>query len=188
MSWENSDGLFVKFGAEEAAVQRGAEYAFPDQGRHVIEFTIDWKDAQSTTNKILGDVATTAYPQTGSFGVYIPKGFIPEFLETTALVAFTSSGTIGTSTMVIGTIKASDRVTELDYDIFTTTGFVGSVFDATSENVLVKVGTTGAGVAYGVAATENGLVCVANSQHASHPYTAGVLKCRLVGRFGLASV
>ncbi len=188
MVWVNSDGLTVKFGTEEAASSRGGHYSQDDQGRTVIEFTIDWKDVQSTTNKILGDVATVANPRTGSLGVIIPKGFIPEFLETTAAVAFTSSGTIGTSTMVIGTIKASDRTTELDYDIFTTTSFVGSVFDATSENTLVKVGTTGAGVAYGVAATENGLVCVANSQHASHPYTAGVLKCRLVGRYGLSAV
>jgi hypothetical protein len=188
MAWTNSDTLYVKFGNEESASARGGEYATTDQGRHVIEFTIDWKDVQSTSAVILGGVATVANPQIGSYGVQIPEGFIPEQMETTALVAFTSSGTIGTSTMVIGTVKASDRTTALNLDAFTTTAFVGSVFDATNENVVVKTGVTGVGDGYGIASTENGLVVVANSQHASHPYTAGVLKCRLIGRFGLASV
>ncbi len=186
MTWMNSDALLVKIGTEEAASARGGEFATTDQGRHVIEFTIDWKDAQSTSNLALGSVATTANPLTGS-RVRIPECFIPEFLETTAVVAFTSSGTIGTSTMVIGYLKASDE-TALDVDILTTTSFVGSVYDATNEKVLVQVAATGAGVGYGVANTENAVICVANSQHASHPYTAGVLKCRLVGRYGLASI
>ncbi len=186
MSWMNSDGLFVKFGQEEGAPARGGEIGTDDQGRHVISFTIDYRDVLSATASVLGSVATGNI--TGSFGVLVPEGFIPEFMETTALVAFTSSGTIGSSTMVIGTKKASDRSTELDHDIFTTTSFVAGVLDATSENTLVKVGTTGAGVAYGVAATENGVICVANSAHASHPYTAGVLRCRLVGRYGLSGI
>lgn len=183
--WTNSDGLTIKFGTEEAATSRGGHYGTDDQGRHVIEFLIDWKDVLSATPAVLGSVATVADPQTGSFGVVVPKGFIPEFLETTAVTAFTSSGTIGSATMVIGTKKASDRSTELDHDGFTTTSFVGGVFDATSENTLVKVGTTGAGDDYGVAMTENGVIAVSNSAHASHPYTAGRLKCRLVGRYGL---
>ena len=186
MTWMNSDALLVKFGTEEAASARGGEFGTTDQGRHVIEFTIDYLDAQSTSNLALGSVATTANPLTGS-RVRIPEGFIPEFLETTAVVAFTSSGTIGTSTMVIGGLKASDE-TAYDVDGLTTTSFVGSVYDATNEKVLVQVGATGAGDDYGVAYTENVVICVANSQHASHPYTAGVLKCRLVGRYGLASV
>lgn len=188
MSWLNSDTLYTKFGTEEAASNRGGEFATPDQGRHVIDFTIDWKDVQSTAAVILGAVGTVANPQTGSGGVLIPEGFIPEQMETTALVAFTSSGTIGTSTMVIGTCKASDRATALNLDAFTAAAFVGSLFDATNENQVVKTGSTGAGDGYGIAGTENGLVVVANSQHASHPYTAGVLKCRLIGRYGLASV
>lgn len=186
MTWTNSDGLFVKFAKEESASARGGEYAATDQGRHVIDFTIDWKDVQSTSNVALGSVATVANAQTGS-RVRIPAGFIPEFLETTAVVAFTSGGTIGTSTMVIGTLKASDE-TAYDVDGLTNTSFVGSLFDATNEKTLTQVAATGAGDDYGVAYTENVVICVANSQHASHPYSAGVLKCRLVGRFGLASV
>jgi len=186
MSWTNSDGLFVKFGKEEGAPGRGGEFGTPDMGRHVIEFTIDYRDAQSTTNTILG--ANTIGSGTGSIGVIVPEGFIPEVLEILATTAFTSSGTIGTSTLVIGTKKDSDRSTELDHDGLTTTSFVCSVLDATAEGpTLVKVGTTGAGDDYGVAFTESGVICVANSQHASHPLTAGVARCRLIGRYGLNS-
>lgn len=186
--WINSDGLTIKFGTEEAAVARGGTYSQDDQGRHVIEFTIDWRDLLSATANVLGNVATVAQPITGSEGVIVPRGFIPEFMETTALVAFTSSGTIGSATMEIGLTRASDRSTVLNAAAFTTTGFVGGVWDATNENVLVKTGTTGAGSQYGVAVTEKGLVAVRNSAHATHPLTAGVLKCRLVGRYGLTAL
>lgn len=189
MSWMNSDGLYVKFGAEEAAHARGGEYGALDNGRHVIEFIIDWKDALSATNTILGNTATTAYPQTGSMGVLIPEGFIPEFLEVTPVVAFTSSGTIGSATLLIGSKKLSDRSTEYDHDGLATSSFAASVLDATAEGpTVIKVGTTGAGDDYGIAFTENAVITVSNSAHGSHPYTAGVAKCRLVGRFGLATV
>lgn len=186
MTWINSDGLFVKFAKEESASARGGEFAQTDLGRHVIEFTIDYLDVQSATAAALGSVATTANPQTGS-RVRIPEGFIPEYLETTATVAWTSSGTIGTADMTIGTLKAADE-TAYDVDGLTTTSFVGGVFDNVNQSVKVTIGATGVGDDYGVAYTENVVVCVANSGHASHPYTAGVLKCRLVGRFGLASI
>lgn len=188
MSWHNSDGLFIKVGKEEGASGRGGEYGTPDQGRHVIDFTIDWKDVLSATASVLGSVATVANAQTGSFGVFIPAGFVPEQLEITTLVAFTSSGTIGSSTLVIGTKKASDRSTDLNADAFTTTSFVAGVLDAANETTLIKSGATGVGDQFGIAVTENAVISVANSAHASHPYTAGVAKCRLIGRFGLASV
>ena len=187
MSWMNSDGLFVKFGKEEAAIGRGGTIAEGDQGRRVITFTIDWKDVLSATAAVLGSVGTTANPQTGSMGVWVPEGFIPEQMETTALVAFTSSGTIGSSTLVIGLKKASDRSTDLNADGLTTTAFVGSLFDATNENQVVKTGSTGCGDQYGIALTENAVISVSNSAHASHPYTAGVLRCRLMGRYGLSA-
>lgn len=188
MSWTNSDGLYVRFGSEEAAIARGGEFKTTDQGRHVIEFTIDWKDCLSATAAILGSVATVAAPQTGTFGVLVPAGFVPEFMETVTAVAWTSSGTIGSADLEIGLKKASDRSTVYDADAFTTTSFVGSVFDAANETTIIKSGATGIGSAFGIALTENALVTVRNSAHASHPYTAGVLKCRLVGRYSLAGV
>lgn len=190
MSWMNADGLHVKFGTEEAAAIRGGEFGTPHLGMHVIDFIIDWKDALSATASILGSVATVANPLTGSAGVLLPEGFIPEVLLIRAVEAFTSSGTIGSSTLVIGGIKASDRSTAYDVDGLTTTSFVLGVLDATSEGPAttneIKVGATGAGDDFGVAYTEAAYVCVANSAHASHPLTAGVAHCRLMGRYGLS--
>ena len=186
MTWMNSDALLVKFGNEEAASARGGEFGTPDQGRHVIEFTIDWKDTTSTTNRALGSVATTANPLTGS-RVRIPTGFIPEELHITNAVALATDGTMATATLVIGGLKASDE-TAYDVDGLTTTSFTCDLVNAAGETVLIKVGATGAGDDFDVAYTENVVICVANSQNALHALTAGVLKCRLVGRFGLASV
>lgn len=177
MTWMNTDGLLVKFGLEEGADARGGEVS--DALRHEVEFIVDWTDALSATNTILGNVGTVDGGKTGSFGVVFPKGAFIERIETIALSAFTSSGTIGSSTMVLGLIKASDRSTELDYDGFTTASLVGSTFDAAGETNSIIVGSTGAGALIGTALSENGVLCVANSAHASHPYTAGKLKVKI---------
>lgn len=172
MTWINSDGLRIKFGKEEADVVPGKELAGHDGGLHVIEFDIGYAEVQSTSNVVLGSVA-------GAGAIRVPKGAVPVQLELIAETAFESTGTIGTSTLVIGFLKASDYSTALDVDDLTTTSFVMGVLDATGEDVIVNVGTTGAGDGYGVALTETGVICVANSQHASHPLTAGKARCRL---------
>lgn len=178
--WKNNDGLFVKFGRDEAVNAVGGEVQqFGNQ--HVIEFDVDYTDALSATAAVLNG------PDGDGFGVLIPKGAVPMQLEVWVETAFTSSGTIGSATLVIGTKKASDRSTELDHDGLTTASFVGSVLDAKGEYTVVKPGTTGAGDDYGNVATENGVVCVANSAHASHPFTAGKARCRLVYTYTVAS-
>lgn len=176
MTWLNNDGLFVKFGKEEGALARGGENA-GRQDVHELEFLIDYRDALSATAAILGR-ATWLLP-VGTEGVVVPKGARIEALETVVVTPFQSSGTIGTSTLVIGTKKISDYSTELDHDGLTTTSFVGSAFDAAGERVYIVPGVTGAGDDYGVTMTESGIICVANSQHGSHPFTAGKLRCRL---------
>lgn len=178
--WQNADGLSVRFGRGEQDLSAGKEYAEAGSGRHVLEFVIDYRDALSATAAILGSSSVWGGD---SVGVVIPEGAVVERLELVAQTAFTSSGTIGTSTLVIGTKKLSDRSTELDHDGLTTTSFVMGVLDAIGEIVDVKPGTTGAGDDYAVAFTEPGVIVVANSQHASHPFTAGKARCRLFYRF-----
>lgn len=184
MTWYNSDGLFVKFGVEEAAVARGGEKQRLD-GVHEYTFEIDWKDVLSASTAVLGTVGTAALPRTGSYGVMIPKGLKILEVETIAVSAFTSSGTIGSSTMVIGLIR-EDFSTELDYDGLTTSSFVGSVFDGLGETVNVRLGTTGAGALIGTTLAYDGIVTVSNSAHASHPYTAGRLRVTVKGIFPTA--
>lgn len=177
MTWMNNDGLFVKFGIEEGADARGGEVS--DATRHEVELVIDWTDVLSATASVLGSVGTVDGGKTGSFGVMFPKGARIERAETIVITPFTSSGTIGTSTLVTGLLKSSDRTTDLDNDGFTTTSFVGSLFDAAGETQSIIPGSTGAGSLFGTTVTENGVFCVANSQHASHPFTAGKLKFKV---------
>lgn len=178
MTWMNNDGLFVRFGKEEAANARGGEISSSD--KHNIEFQINYYDVLSATASVLGSASGS--PTTtpiGTFGVVVPEGARIEALEIIVKTPFTSSGTIGSSTLVIGTKKASDRSTELDHDGFTTTSFVAGVLDAAGERTYIVPGVTGAGDDYGTTISENAVICVANSAHASHPYTAGVALCRL---------
>lgn len=176
MAWQNTDGLYVKFGKEEAALSRGGEIS--NSSKHELQFVVDWTDLLSATYSLLGSVSTLT-GSGASLGVSVPEGARIEAIETVVLTAFTSSGTIGSSTLGMGLKKLSDRSTELDHDGFTTASFVGGVLDAVGERTYVVPGVTGAGALIGTTISENGLICVANTAHASHPYTAGKLLVRL---------
>ena len=174
-TWMNSDGLFVKFGSAEADTIKGGHRQL-DDGRHVCEFIVDYTDALSATSAVLGSASAS---NDGSFGVTMPEGARIEAVEVIAEAAFTSSGTIGSATLEMGLKKASDRSTALDEDAFTTTSFVAGVLDAVGERTYVVPGVTGAGSGIGTTLTENGVVCLRNSAHASHPYTAGKARVRV---------
>lgn len=173
MAWLNADGLYVKFAKEEAALSPGGSFAY-EADKLCIQFDISYLDVQSATPAILGS-------RLGSDGVQVPDNFRAEALEILVRTPFTSSGTIGTSTLVIGTKLQSDRSTDIDTDGLTTTAFVGSRLDGAGERTYIEPGATGAGDDYGVTTTANGLIAVSNSQHASHPFTAGSAICRLFG-------
>lgn len=173
--WTNNDGLVVKFGADEGDPVKGGEVRSASS-IHSIDFTIDYTDALSATNAIVGS-ASGSYD--GAYGIMVPKGARIKALETVAEAAFTSSGTIGSSTLLIGLKKWSDLSTELDHDGFTTASFVGSLFDAAGERQYVTIGSTGVGALVGTTLSEAGVISCSNSAHASHPYTAGKLRCRL---------
>ena len=174
MSWMNADGLYVKMAKEEADVAPGGQINFPN-GSHAIEFEVSWSDLLSATDSILGSVGSA-----GTNGVIVPKGARIEAVEVLVKTAFTSSGTIGSSTMLLGLIKTEDRTTELDYNGFLTASFVGSRLDAAGERTYVEVGSTGAGALIGTTTAEEGVVSVSNSQHSSHPYTAGLARVRII--------
>jgi hypothetical protein len=175
----NSDGLYVKFGLEEGKSALGGEYS-KDGNIHEYEVTINYTEVLSATAAIIDGGSAV-----GPFGVVIPEGLKITEVETFVATAFTSSGTIGSATLVMGLVKASDRSTELDLDGFTTSSFVGGAFDAVGETTLIRTGTTGAGAFLTAAATisENGVFVAANSAHASHPFTAGKLIVKIRGYY-----
>lgn len=182
MSWMNKDNLYVKFGREEAMKVPGGEYQGGD-GRHVYEFVIPYTEVQSASKVILGSVANP-----GALGVVLPKGLFIDEVVAEAEVAFTSSGTIASSTLQIGLVKASDRTTDYDADGLTSTSYVGSAFDADGETTVFRAGSgTGYGSSIGTALTEDTIVSVMNSQHASHPYSDGRMRVRVIGHYPLAT-
>lgn len=179
MTWLNSDGLFVKFAKEEGVVAKGGEPMVDASGLHRYIFTIGYADVLSASTQILG---ASSGVDAGSLGIMIPKGLRIVEINTKAETAFTSSGTIGSSTLVLGLIR-EDRSTELDYDGLLTASFVGSVIDAQGEQATITIGSTGAGALIGTTLAYNGYITVSNSAHASHPYTAGKLIVEVRGYF-----
>lgn len=168
----NADGLFVRYGASEAVSTKGGSKPLKS-GNHEVEFDLSYADLLSATNSI---------PSSSDvFGVVIPKGARVEEVETVVTTAFTSSGTIGSATFVLGLKKSSDRTTELDHDGLLTSSATGTALGLATvgSKTTVKVGGTGAGALVGATTSENGVIVVANSAHASHPYTAGALKVRV---------
>jgi hypothetical protein len=176
MVWNNSDSLYVKFGVEEAARVKGGQYSTLG-ALECTEIKIDYTDALSATAAIVGSVATSP-DAAGSIGVQLPSGVRIEAVEVVAETAFTSSGTIGSSTFVLGLVR-NDRTTVYDVDGFTTASFVGSVLDAAGERTYLTPGSTGAGAFIGTTLANSGYIVVANTAHATHPFTAGKAVVRI---------
>lgn len=176
--WMNSDGLYVKFGADQGEITKGGTRAVQGANEWVTEFVIDYTDALSATNAVLGS-ATAATD--GSFGVTLPKGARIKLIETLVETAFTSSGTIASATLVLGLKKSSDRSTELDHDGFLTTSATGTALGLATVGTrkVIEIGSTGVGALVGTTLSENGVISLSNSAHASHPYTAGKLRVKI---------
>lgn len=171
--WVNSDGLAVKFGQDEADRALGGDIRTVND-IHVTQFDVSWSDLLSATYSVLGSVTSD-----GSGGITIPKNARIKAIEVLTTTAFTSSGTVASSTLGLGLKKASDLSTELDHDGFLTASFVGNRLDAVGERTYVEIGSTGVGALVGTTISENGVICVANTAHASHPYTAGTARIRV---------
>jgi hypothetical protein len=167
--WINGDGLIVKFGSSEGDPIKGGTIKTYDNVYKTF-FTVDSTDALSATYSVLGSASAST---DGGLGVTIPKGARIKAIEVLVQTAFTSSGTIASSTFSIGLKQLADLSTEIDHDGFLTASFVGSNLDAVGERAYVTVGSTGAGALIGTTLASNGVIAVANTAHASHPYTAG---------------
>lgn len=167
----NADGLFVRYGSSEATVAKGGSKPLIN-GAHEVEFDLSYSDIQS---------ATAGIPGSDAFGVVLPKGARIEEVETVVTTAFTSPGTIGSSTLVLGLKSAADRSTDLSTTALTTTSATGTVLGLATvgTKVTTKIGSTGAGAYIGTTLAANGVVAVANSAHSTNPFTAGAVKVRV---------
>jgi len=174
----NDDGLRIKFGTQEADKAAGG-FSRTGGDHEYVEFDIDYTEVLSATDAIVGSVGNP-----GAFGVELPEGARLLKVETEVETAFTSSGTIGSATMLIGTKKSSDRSTELDHNGLLTASATGTALGLATvgTTTTIGVGDTGAGAQLGTTLAEDGVITASNSAHGSHPYTAGKLRVRVFYR------
>src|SRR5690242_834297 len=109
MSWVNGDGLYVKFGVEEGKSAQGGEVRVTND-LYELQFVIDYTEVGSATAAIIDGGAAR-----GPYGIVVPKGVRVKEFEVLTLTAPTSSGTVASSTLVIGT-NDLDRTTAQDVD------------------------------------------------------------------------
>ena len=174
----NDDGLRIKFGTQEADKAAGG-FSVTGGDHEYLEFDIDYTELESATTAIVGSVSNP-----GAFGVELPEGARLLKIETEVETAFTSTGTVGTATIVLGTKKSSDRSTELDHDGLLTASATGTALGIATVGTVttIGVGDTGAGAQLGTTLAEEGVIVAANSQHGSHPLKAGKLRVRVFYR------
>lgn len=174
MTQVNADGLFLKFGLEEAASSKGGTYSTLGP-LEVTEYKVDYTDIQSATTT----AATRLGAVTGTVGIQLPRGAIVEKIEFVVETAFTSSGTLASGTLVLGMI-ADDYTVVTSTNGLTTASLTaaGLVLQTVGTETVIKVGSTGAGTFLGTALAASGYPAISNSTHASNPYTAGKLAIR----------
>lgn len=161
--WQNSDGLGVKFGREEAASQdttknpAGEYKAFGD--KRITEFTLDLTDLNTSTQTILWDTAI------------FPKNARIEEIEVEVVTAATSGGA---ATLDVGLIRL-DRTTELDYDGFVAAAALATINTAGKRLNLIN-GSTAAGALIGTTIANPGFGV---AKAGTAVFTAGVLRVRV---------
>lgn len=173
MTWTNADGLVIKFGKEGGVSNKGGHYSTlgPLQ---VSEIKLDYTDILSATSTVVGGTS-------GPLGIALPRGARIEEVEVVVETAFTSSGTIGSSTLVLGLARL-DRTTELDFDGITTASLTGTAagLATVGTKTVIRKGSTGVGALIGTNLANAGYLTVANSTHASNPFTAGKVTVRVL--------
>lgn len=159
MGWYNSDGLYVKFGTEEATAGKAGGYNTLGPQQMVELFISD-----------MTSVTATAAIQ--DYNIVIPKNARIEKVELITQTAVTDAG--GTSVLNVG-LKKTDNATELDYN-----GLLAALplasFNAAGETYSAIVGATYAGALVGTTLSENGYLTV---DYDTEAFTAGAVRIRI---------
>lgn len=162
MGWYNNDGLYIKYGTEEATVGKAGEYEW-DGPQRFVELRIPDLTALTTTGVIQ------------DYNCVIPKNAFIEKIEVVTKTAATSGGS---ATLDIGLIR-TDTTTAYDDD-----GLVAALalttHDAAGETTTITKGGTGAGALVGTVLANNGYLVASYNTAA---YTAGALDIRIYFSF-----
>lgn len=156
-TWMNSDGLYIKFGVDEATDGVGGEYRTNGPQR-LAEVKLTLTSA-GLSPAIVDD------------NVWLPKGARIEKVEVVTETAATSGGL---ATLNVG-LQRNDRSTELDYDGLVAALALASIDTAGETNVLTK-GSTGAGALLGTSLANPGYLTF---DYDTAAFTAGVVKVRI---------
>lgn len=157
MGWYNSDGLYVKFGTEEAQVGKVGEYRTNGALRQT-EITLDLTTL--TSSDVILD-----------YTAYIPKD---AFIEAVEIETKTSATSGGSATLSVGLYK-SDTTTAIS-----ATGLVSALAVATIGNAgtrtTLTLGSTGAGAKIGATP---GFAALISAKYGTAAFTAGVVAIRV---------
>ena len=159
-SWNNNDGLYLKFGVDKATANTGGEYRAPSGKLHEVEIKITLS-ALTQTETILNDQ------------IFIPAGARIHEVE---LLTQTAAAT-GTA-IDVGLIRSSNRSTEIDYN-----GFLAAaptaVMDLAGERTIYTAATTvpasatGTGALIGTTLANTGMISASMTDATA--FTAGVV-------------
>jgi hypothetical protein len=156
-TWMNSDGLYIKFGTDEAAIGTAGEYRTTGPQRMAeVKLTLT---SLLTTTAILDD------------NNFIPAGARIEKVEVVTETAVTSGGA---ATLNVGLIRR-DRTTAIDEDGLIAALAIAS-FNAAGETVVLTNGVTSAGALVGTTLANSGYLA---ADYDTAAFTAGVSKVRV---------
>lgn len=170
--WKNSDGLHVKFGADESTLITGGAFNMGGTPLNVVEVKVLGTDVPSA-----GGVTGIPGRANGVMGVLVPKGAMIASVELFAEKAVTSGG--GSATLDVGLIKKDE--TELDYDGLVAALDVDSATDGTGlgtigNRVFITQGSTANGAKVGTILTEGGYIQL---NYGTEALTGGVIVVRV---------
>jgi hypothetical protein len=158
MAWKNNDGLYRKFGTEQATVQKGGEYRF-DGSEHMIEIKLDLTTL-TQTETIQSDT------------IFFPKG-----ARITKVDVVTHTAAATGVAIDVGFIRSSDRTTEIDYDGLMA-AFPTASMNVAGETVSLTAGATYAGAMIGTT-TATYVGHISASATTATAFTAGVIYVRI---------
>jgi hypothetical protein len=159
--WLNADGLYIKWGTDEAEHGTSGAYADIVAGTHIVEAVIDLTKLSTSAQTILDDNAR------------IPKNYRLDKVEYVVDTAATSGGA---ATLDVGFVSAADRSTEVDHD-GALAAVALSAINAVGNSADVRKGGTGAGAKVG-ATVSTSAVSLLVAKAGTAAFTAGKVRVR----------
>lgn len=159
-TWMNNDGLYIKYGTDEATAGKAGAFGDVESGQHVIEVNIPDVTVLSTSETYILDDNT-----------FVPAGMFVQKVEVIATTALTGANAL----LCIGLIRR-DRSTAYDADGFVIDAPVAD-FAAAGNIVTYTQGSDEHGALIGTTLANSGYLVAFEGD--ANAFTAGALKIRV---------